>query len=116
MQRSGRDQEMIMRLRRKTSHEFFVAKAAVTALRGCERRLHRSSVSACFASQIDLRARLGVEHIVTLILGVVQTEVLLNIASQGMYLQRQIAAGHGVEHVETDGEFRAEAPIHRLPE
>ena len=107
---------MIMRLGRKTSHEFFVAKAAVPALGSSERRLHRSWVSACFAPQIHLCACLGIEHIIAFVLGVGQAELLLNVTGQGVYLQRQVAAGHGIEKVETDGEFCAETVIRGLPE
>ena len=106
---------MIMRLGRKTGHEFFVAKAALPALGGCERRLHRSRVGACFAAQVDLRVWLGIEQVIAFILGVMQAELLLNITGQGMDLQRQIAAAHGIEQVETDGEFCAEAADTQAP-
>ena len=78
---------------------------------------HLLRVGACPNPQIDAGIlALGVQQVVALVLGVVHVEMLLDIFRQGMHLEGQVLAVHGVQHVEADGEFPAEAGVYPVPQ
>src|SRR5262249_3138395 len=62
----------------------------------------------------DMRAGLGIEHVIAFVLSVMQPEMFLNIMRQWVHLQRQVAPAHGVEKVEADRKFRTETAKNRI--
>ena len=77
---------------------------------------HLHLVDAFFQAEIDHRVLASIKQIVALVLRVGQTELLLCELVGGMYLEAEVAALHGVEEVEADGETLAEAMPHLLSE
>ncbi len=57
---------------------------------------------------------LAFEHVVTLILGVIDTEFLSDIRGKRVYLQGEIATLHGVKKVETNGKLSPEALVNHF--
>ena len=77
---------------------------------------HLHLVNAFFQAKIDHGIVGCIEQIVALVLSVRQTELSLSELVSGVHLQAEVAALHGVEEVEADGETLAEAMPHLLPE
>src|SRR6185312_3316239 len=109
MKRAGRNQEVVVRRGWETSDEIFVTEADLAFLRRLERFLQVRPANTRFATKIDMRAGLGIEHVIAFVLCVGHPEMLLDIARERMHLQREIAPAHRIEKIEPDREFRPEA-------
>ncbi len=64
-----------------------------------------------FGPQINFRTRLGLQQVITFVLGVVHAKVLLNIFGKRMDLEAKILPADGIEKIKTDRKFRAKAGV-----
>jgi hypothetical protein len=74
------------------------------------------AVDGRLQAQVHLRARLGVEEVVALVLRVRHPEHLADVVAKRVNLQREVAALERVEHVEADRELGAEGLVDVMAE
>jgi hypothetical protein len=75
---------------------------------------HLATIDAGTQTEIDGSVRGGVEQVVAFILRVGHSEFVLDVLGERMNLEREVAALHGVQKVEADGEFVAETPVNGI--
>ena len=111
---SGRNQEVVMLLRRPLVHIARGVKRFARFLRMLESIYHFDGIYILTQSEKHGGTlRFGIQKIIAFVLGIVYSESIADILCGGMHLQAQIAALHGVEKVETYGEILAETRLHR---
>ena len=114
MNRSSRNQEVIVFLCRNLIYVLFCVKHQFTFLCFTQIADHRFFVHSCLHSQINYGIFFRVYHVVTFILRVVHTEAVTDKLSSRMHLQTQITSAHRIQKVETDGEVFSKACFHRF--
>ena len=100
---------MIVLAGREAVYIFFCLERWTAILRCAQVLNHNVAISSGLQSQIYTAAFARIEQVITFVLGVVHSELLANVFRPRMHLQRQISSAHGIEKVEADGEFGAEA-------
>jgi hypothetical protein len=78
--------------------------------------LERMCIGVVLEAQVDDRSGLAVEHVVALVLGVSETEVLCHVGAKRMHLEGEISALHRVEEVESDRKLSPEGAEHVVAE
>lgn len=116
MERAGGNEKMVVAFGWESTGKPRVVEGLRAKLSGFEIGDHGFGIRSVFATQEHLCTRSGVEDVVTLVLGVVQAEVLAGIGGEGVNLEGQIAALHGIEEIEADGKLGAKSPINGLTE
>src|SRR5258706_16085432 len=77
---------------------------------------HLLAIDVLLCAEINTPSLPRIQHVVTLILGIVDPKLLLNVLGQRMHLKREIAAFHRVEKIEADRELGSKTGMHRLAE
>ena len=110
--RSGRDQEMIMLLSGDLVDELLRVKRRAALLCHLKLRDHIGDLYTLFQAQIYAGALFRVQNVIALVLRVSHAKIPMNIVGRRMHLQGQVLAADRIQEVESDGEFRAEPGVH----
>ena len=108
MDGAGGDQEVVVLAGRPHIHILFGGERAAARLCGAKIGSHSLRIDALAQSKVDGCIGSRIEHVVAFVLRVGQAELLADIAGEGMDLEGEVAAFHGIEKIEADGEFGAE--------
>ena len=114
MNRSSRNQEVIVFLCRNLVDILFCVEHQFAFLRLTQIIDHRFFINARFHSQINYGIFFRIYHVVTFILCIVHTETITDKLSGRMHLQTQITSTYRIQKVETDGEVFSKACFHRF--
>ncbi len=107
------NQKVIMLLRGQRL-TYVGGKRVTSGLRATQIVRHLLRIDAFLQSEIDAGSGLGIQQVVALILRVVHAELVLNVFSERMNLQRQIASAHCVEEVEADRKLCSKPRMHSI--
>src|SRR5277367_6135227 len=111
MNRTRRDQEMVVLLCRELIHERFDFEGVAICLSRLQCSYHGISIYMAFGAEIDASIFASIQKVITLILGVAHSEFVPDVLRLRVNLQREIAAAHGIQQIETNGEFSTEPRI-----
>src|SRR5579863_6798200 len=96
---------MVVLSRRKPVHIRFGPERMAICLSGLQFLYHRLAIYTVFNAEIDAPVLIGIEKIITFVLGVLHSECVANVFSLRVHLKREIPATHGIQEVEADREF-----------
>ena len=100
---------MVVFLGREFIHVLFGIEADLSPLSSPQVFYHLPLIYIFLEPQIHHSILIGIQQIVTLVLRIRQTELALRKFVGRMNLKAQVAAAHGIEEIETDGEALSEA-------
>ena len=107
--RARRNQKVVVLLRGEEVDVSLRVKRAFAGLGALQVCDHRLRIHALLQPQIHAAALARIEDVVALVLGVGHAEVGADVFGVRMHLQAQVLAAHGVQEIEADRVFRAEA-------
>src|ERR1700722_17533843 len=113
---SGWNQKMIVLGGGKAIDEALGVEGNFAILRDTELRGHCFAVGIVAQAEIDRCFGAGIEQVIAFVLRVGHAEGGLNIFGERMDLQRKVSAAHGVQKVEANWKFGAEAGVDRIAE
>ena len=108
--------EVVVLARREHVDVFLGVERMLAVGRCAQVGEHLCGSDARLQTEVDDSVVGRVEHVVALVLGVGHAERVADVLRQRVHLQREVAAAHRVEEVESDREFGAEARERALAE
>src|SRR3984893_18315640 len=113
---SGRNQKVVVLLGGKPIDVLVGVKLNCALLRLQQVSHHLVAIDVLFQPQVYTPSLPRIQKVVALILGIVDSKLLLNILGQRVHLKGEIAALHCVEKIEADGELGSKTRMHRFAE
>src|ERR1039457_4429041 len=113
---SGRNQKVVVFSGGKPIDVLVCVKLNCALLRLQQVSHHLLAIDVLFQAKIYTPSLARIQKVVTLILGIVDAKLLLNVLGQRVYLKGEIAALHRVEKIEADGKLGSKTCMHRLAE